>query len=60
MKKESGCYSLLPEPAACLLGDLLNSSVRFPLPSWCPGWGDNTCWKQIIGRGKSCGLLELD
>jgi hypothetical protein len=39
MRRGSGYCSLSREPAVCLLGDLLSSSVRFLLPFWGPPWG---------------------
>lgn len=65
MRKVSGCCSSLQGPAACLSGVLPNSLVRLPLPCWHPwvalgmaqgGWDLVISWKQVRGRGKSCGL----
>lgn len=48
MRRGSGYYSLSPEPAVCLLGDLLNSLVRFSLVLLGPWRGVRTAQGMYI------------
>lgn len=56
MKRGSGYCSLSLEPAVCLLGDLLNSLVRFSFVLLGPWLGVRTAWAIHIflefGEGK--------